>query len=128
VQKPALSITLLGGFAVARQGALVPPDAWRLRKGADLIKLLALAPGHRLHREQVMDALWPDKDPAAASNNLYQALHAARNALGREAGNGWLDLRDGVLRLEAGRGLRIDVEAFEDAAARDQVVRVTFEM
>jgi predicted ATPase/DNA-binding SARP family transcriptional activator len=115
---PALSITLLGGFAVARDDTVIPPTAWRLRKGADLVKLLALAPGHRLHRDQVMDALWPDKDPAAASNNLYQALHAARNALGREAGDGWLDLRDGVLSLEPGHGLRIDVEAFENAAAR----------
>ena len=115
---PALSITLLGGFTVMRGDTVVPPTAWRLRKGADLVKLLCLAPEHRLHREQVMDALWPDKDPAAASNNLYQALHSARNALGREAGDGWLDLRDGVLSLDSGRHLQIDVEAFEDAAAR----------
>jgi predicted ATPase/DNA-binding SARP family transcriptional activator len=118
MRTPALSITLLGGFAVARDDTVVPPSAWRLRKGADLVKLLALAPGHRLHREQVMDALWPDKDPAAASNNLYQALHAAKNALGREPADRWLMLRDGVLSLENGPGLRIDVEAFEDAAAR----------
>src|SRR6185436_14552580 len=63
-------------------------------------------------------ALWPDKDPAAASNNLYQALHAARNAIGRDARGGWLQLRDGVLRLEGSSGLRVDVAAFEDAAAR----------
>ena len=118
MKKPALTITLLGGFAVARADSVVPPDAWRLRKGADLVKLLALAPGRRLHREQVMDALWPDKEPAAASNNLYQALHAARNALGRGQGDSWLDLRDGVLRLEPGDGLRIDVEDFERAAGR----------
>jgi predicted ATPase/DNA-binding SARP family transcriptional activator len=118
VPRPGLAITLLGGFSVARGDEVVPPDAWRLQKGADLVKLLALSQGHRLHREQVMDALWPDKEPAAASNNLYQALHAARNALGRAAGDGWLDLRDGVLRLQPGDGLRIDVEAFEQAAAR----------
>jgi len=118
VHMPALSITLLGGFSVARDDTVVPPTAWRLRKGADLVKLLALAPGHRLQREEVMDALWPNKDPAAASNNLYQALHAARNALGREGDDGWLDLRDGVLSLERRRHLWIDVEAFEEAAAR----------
>jgi predicted ATPase/DNA-binding SARP family transcriptional activator len=118
VDGPGLSISLLGGFVVARDDSVVPSNAWRLRKGADLVKLLALAPGHRLHRDQVMDALWPDKDPAAASNNLYQALHAARNALGSKAGDGWLDLRDGVLSLEPGPGLRIDVEDFEAAAAR----------
>ena len=30
-----------------------------------------------------MDALWPDRDPASAANNLNQAVHAARRALGR---------------------------------------------
>jgi hypothetical protein len=34
--------------------------SWRLRKAAGLVKLLALAEGHRLHREQAMDLLWPD--------------------------------------------------------------------
>ena len=54
---------------------------WRLRKAAALIKLLALAPDHRLHREQVMDLLWPELGRKAASNNLRQALHAARRTL-----------------------------------------------
>ena len=72
------------------------------------MKLLALADGHRLHREQAMDVLWPERDPAAAGNNLNQAVHAARKALGAEA----IDLQDGLLRLEAD----LDVEAFELAA------------
>jgi DNA-binding SARP family transcriptional activator len=33
-------------------------DAWRLRRARTLVKLLTLAPRHRLHREQVVDALW----------------------------------------------------------------------
>ena len=51
------AISLLGGFGVAVNGRSVPTRAWRHRRAADLIKLLALAPAHRLHREQVMDAL-----------------------------------------------------------------------
>jgi len=35
----------------------------------NLIKLLALARGHRLHREQAMEYLWPGLDPEAAANN-----------------------------------------------------------
>ena len=30
MEKPALSIPLLGGFAVARADSMVPTDAWRL--------------------------------------------------------------------------------------------------
>src|SRR5438874_2119397 len=43
----------------------VPETAWRLKKARELVKLLALAPGHRLHREQVMDVLWRDRRPAS---------------------------------------------------------------
>jgi len=101
-------ITLLGGFAAEVDGAPVPDSAWRLRKAKELVKLLALADGHHLHREQAMDALWPDRDLTAAANNLNQAVHAARRALGAEA----IELHDGLLRLDAD----LDVEAFETAA------------
>src|SRR5689334_22663953 len=101
-------VTLLGGFAAELGGAPVPDSAWRLRKAKDLVKLLALAEGHRLHREQAMDVLWPDRGLESAANNLNQAVHAARRALGAEA----IDLQDGLLRLDAD----LDVDAFESAA------------
>ena len=53
-----LYIRLPGGFRVAVGSRQVDESEWRLRKAAALVKLLALAPGHRLHREQMMDALW----------------------------------------------------------------------
>jgi predicted ATPase len=102
-------IALLGGFAAEVGGAPLPESAWRLRKAKELVKLLALAHGHRLHREQAMDALWPDRGPDSAANNLNQAVHAARRALGAGA----ITLLDGLLRLEAD----LDVEEFEAAAA-----------
>lgn len=46
-----------------------------------LVKLLAITPGNRLHREQITDLCWPDTDPHAAAGNLRVALHAARRAL-----------------------------------------------
>jgi predicted ATPase/DNA-binding SARP family transcriptional activator len=114
--RPGLAIRLLGGFDVEVAGRAVPARAWSLRKGADLVKILALTPGHRLHREQLMEALWPDKDPDAAANNLYQAVHAARNALGREGPHPWIEVRAGLVAF-AGDDLWVDVEAFEAAAA-----------
>src|ERR687893_944204 len=76
-----LRIKLLGGFSASVGSRTIQQNAWRLRKAAALVKLLALAPRHRLHREQVVDALWPDLGRRAASNNLRQALHTARQAL-----------------------------------------------
>ena len=82
----ALRVELLGRCRVTAGGRPVEEAAWRLRKAKTLLKLLALAPGHRLHREQVAATLWPDLDPAAAGNNLKQVLHVARRALEGHAG------------------------------------------
>src|ERR1700749_224324 len=68
-----VSVSLLGGFAASVDGVQVAETAWRLKKARELVKLLALAPGHRLHREQGMDVLWGDREPAAAAKNLNQA-------------------------------------------------------
>ena len=75
-------VCLLGGFSVATEDGVVEEGAWRLRKAKALVKLLALAPDRRLHRERLADLLWPDRDAEAAANNLHQALHAARRAIG----------------------------------------------
>jgi predicted ATPase/DNA-binding SARP family transcriptional activator len=103
-------VCLLGGFSVATEDGIVEERAWRLRKAKALVKLLALAPERRLHRERLADLLWPDRDAEAAANNFHQALHAARRAIGADV----LHLSDGVVTLEA----EIDVDAFEAAAAR----------
>jgi predicted ATPase/DNA-binding SARP family transcriptional activator/DNA-binding CsgD family transcriptional regulator len=97
----------------------VRQDAWRLGKAANLVKLLALASGHRLHREQLMDLLWPDLGLRAASNNLRQALHVARRTLHPDpaVASCYLSLSGGQLMICPGGRLWVDVEAFEQAAA-----------
>ncbi|MCM2334841.1 MAG: transcriptional regulator, partial [Anaeromyxobacteraceae bacterium] len=77
-----LEIHLLGRFEVARGGVPIPASAWRRRRPADLLTLLALSPGRALQRQAVYDVLWPDKDPAAGANNLHRALYDLRQVLG----------------------------------------------
>ncbi|HEX9775200.1 MAG TPA: BTAD domain-containing putative transcriptional regulator [Actinomycetota bacterium] len=106
-----IQITLLGGFAVRVDGRAVPAGVWRHRRAAEVVKLLALADGHRLHREQVKDALWPALDAEAAGANLRKALHFARRGLGTEqaiAGDGEMLVLDPAVEL--------DVDRFEQAA------------
>jgi DNA-binding SARP family transcriptional activator len=74
-------VWLLGSFRVSVGSRTIEQDRWRLKKAAALVKLLSPAPGHRLHREQAMDLLWPDSGRRAASNNLRQTLHTARRTL-----------------------------------------------
>jgi DNA-binding SARP family transcriptional activator len=107
------TIRLLGGFAVEVNGERVYATAWRHRRAADLIKLLALAPGHRLHREQVMDTLWPDLPPDAAGTNLRKATHYLRRALGTPYP---VAIEGGFVSLCRDWPVTTDVEIFESAA------------
>jgi predicted ATPase len=109
--RAVLRIALLGGFAASIEDTVVE-DRWRLRKAKTLVKLLALAPGHRLHRDTVLDLLWPDVDPRAATNNLHQAIHAARRALGATR----IALRDELVWLSPDEPLVVDVDTFRAAA------------
>lgn len=105
-------VALLGGFSVAVNGQPVP-DRWRLRKAKTLVKLLALAPRHRLHRDVVSERLWPDVEPDAASNNLHQTLHQLR----RKIGPTLIAFTDDIVALCPTGGLTVDVDVFEQAAA-----------
>ena len=69
----AVRMRLLGTFRVFVGPLTVEESGWRLKKAAGLVKLLALAPDHRLHREQVTEALWPSQARRMASNSFRQA-------------------------------------------------------
>jgi len=115
-----LRIRLFGGFRVSVGARIVGEKGWRLRKAASLVKLLALAREHGLHRELVMDLLWSDLDSKAATNNLHRALHFARRALEptpASTTSRYLALEGNLLRLCPDGQLWVDVEAFERAAA-----------
>jgi len=121
----AVRVWLLGEFKVSVESRLIEEDDWRLRKAAALLKLLALSPQYRLHREQVINLLWPDLDERAAVNNLHHALHIARRTLGpaSDTSSCYLRLRNGQLELCREGPLWVDVEAFEEAAATARRVR-----
>ena len=113
---------MLGGFRVSVGARSIGEEEWRLKKAANLIKLLALAPGHRLHREQAIELLWPELDPEPALNNLHYALHVARRILEPSAGassaaSRYLHLQNERLTLSASGPLWVDVEAFKEAVA-----------
>jgi len=106
-----IRVSVLGGFGVDLDGRPVPDAAWRRNRARALVKLLALARRHRLHRDQVMDALWPTLDADAAAGNLRKAIHFARQAIGAEH----IRIHGGLVVLDA-PALWVDVHAFEEAA------------
>ena len=106
-------VDLLGKFRVAINDRDVSVSDWRRERSAALVKLVALSAGHRLHREQAMEALWPEMSPDASSANLRKAIHFARSALGERE---LIALRNDIVTLAPDRELLIDVEAFEAEA------------
>ncbi len=78
---PTIQITLLGRFAVTVDGVPVAESNWRRRHAAALVKVLAMAPGRRLHREQIIDLVWPDDTIDEAAPKLHKAAHFARRAI-----------------------------------------------
>ncbi|MBA2953338.1 AAA family ATPase [Nocardioides sp. MAH-18] len=77
----SVRISLLGDFAVEVDGRPVPSAEWSRRDPAALVKLLALTTG-RLHREQVIETLWPGVPLHLGAPRLHKAAHHARRLLG----------------------------------------------
>ena len=109
----AVDIHLLGRFVVCVDGRPVPDEAWSRRDAASLVKVLALAEGRELHREQVIDRLWPDLTVEEAAPRLHKAAHFARRAFGRPDA---IVLRQERVSLLPGEAVRVDLPDFESAA------------
>jgi DNA-binding SARP family transcriptional activator len=120
-ETPLLSMRLFGGFQVQRAGAACAVSGWQRRSAKTLTKLLATCPGHRLHREQVIDILWPGADVESALNSLGKALYAARHAfepdLPRRMDSAYLPMTDAMLALNTEHVL-IDADQFEQLAEK----------
>jgi predicted ATPase/DNA-binding SARP family transcriptional activator len=117
-QPERLQIHLLGDFRVRIGDQIVDPSRWKLRKAKTLVKLLALAPNHRLHREKLMDLLWPEHDLKAATDSLHQTLHTLRGILEPYCSNPrlYIQFENELISLCPDTPLWIDLEAFEQAA------------
>ncbi|HET8631311.1 MAG TPA: AAA family ATPase [Thermomicrobiales bacterium] len=77
-----LRICLLGPFRVERDGREIPSREWARPKDRALLKLLALDRGRLVPQDRLLDALWPDLEPAAAARSLHVAVSRLRKLLG----------------------------------------------
>src|SRR5690242_4550420 len=112
---PAVDITLLGGFEMTVDDVHVASVAWTRRHAAALVKVLAMTPGHRLHREQVIDLVWPDDTIDAAAPKLHKAAYFARRTIGAADA---VVARGDNLVLFPEADVNVDVVRFEDIARR----------
>jgi hypothetical protein len=110
-----IQVTLLGRFAVTVGGVPVADASWERRHAAAVVKVLALAPGCRLHREQVIELVWPEDTIAEAVPKLHKAAHFARRAIGVPDA---VLLRGDQVILCPGGSVTVDAVRFEELARR----------
>jgi DNA-binding SARP family transcriptional activator len=115
--RSALAIHLLGRFRVSAFGKTVDDSQWPRPQSKLLLKLLALDPKHQLHRQQIIDAIWPDLDAERGAAQLHKIIHLARRALEPRqelaADSQFILTRGQQVMLAAPGGVWIDSEQFE---------------
>lgn len=120
--KVALHVQTLGGFRVWRNGEEVPTTAWGREKAIHLFQFFITMRRQYVHKEQIMDRLWPDldidkgdRDFKVALNSINKALEPEREprsdplfvkryglAYGIDFENVWLDTEAMELLISAG--------------------------
>lgn len=111
---PELMVRTLGGFRVERHGVPVARSEWRSRKARQLLKMLVAHRGRPLHREQAIEALWPDAVGGNLSNRLAVALSTLRSVLDPEKSHGadhYVESIDDALHLRLDH-VTVDLELF----------------
>jgi DNA-binding SARP family transcriptional activator len=108
-----VQIRCFGRFEVSRQGVAV--QRWRRRSAEHLLKFL-LVNGRRVHRDVLLDVLWPDVPSQSSIRGLRVTLHALRRAVAQVAPDSDpIDLirAEGDTYVLNPDGLWIDSDAFE---------------
>lgn len=77
---PPLVVRCFGHFELSVRG-VVPPLHQIRPRAREVLRLLAVQGGRPLHREFLLDALWPDLDAVAATHNLHVAVSSLRGLL-----------------------------------------------
>lgn len=109
-----LDVSALGGTDVWVRGVRVP--RWRSARGTMVLRYLLLHRDRAVHREVLMELLWPGSSPQAARNNLNVAIYGLRRSL-EDAGVGpFIIHRAGTYALDGSLSVRLDIDEFVDRA------------
>jgi DNA-binding SARP family transcriptional activator len=122
-----VAVRCFGGFRLEIGGRLIDLAGVRPRARSAL-RLLAMQAGRYVHREVLIEALWSDLPPAAATRNLQVTVSALRGLIEPHSGRGKAQL---LLRSGDAYGLMLppggyaDTVAFGEAVHRWQQLRRT---
>lgn len=81
-----LDLRCLGQFEILRDGLPVRAERFSRRRSLSLLKILLTRYGQEIHREELMELLWPDVPRRSANPLLNVAAHYLRRALEPQVG------------------------------------------
>lgn len=83
----ALQVKALGGFRVWRKGEEIPENSWGREKAIHLFQFLITIRKRHMHKEQIIDQLWPElsldhgnRDFKVALNSILKTIEPERAA------------------------------------------------
>jgi DNA-binding SARP family transcriptional activator len=111
-----VELRCFGSFALLVSG--MPVDLGTVRPRArSALRLLALHGGRPVHKEVLLEGLWPGTDPDSGLRNLQVAVSSLRQVLPSDLGLGVVRDADSY-RLALPDGTRSDLTRFDDAVTR----------
>ena len=117
-----MHVRTLGRFVLYRGTEEVSSREWQREKARSLFQLLMVNRKRHLHRDQILDALWPGLDTDAASSHFKVVFNAMLNVIepGRPPRlNSFLVSREGPLYgLNPLSGAWVDADEFESLVAK----------
>jgi DNA-binding SARP family transcriptional activator len=113
-RQKTINVRCFGGFSFEIDGVAIDLAELRPRARA-LLRLLAVNPDRAVHRERLVDALWPGADLAVGTRRLQVALSSVRQLLEHAGlpGTEILARQGDAYRLSLPADSFLDVRSFE---------------
>ncbi|HWR30973.1 MAG TPA: BTAD domain-containing putative transcriptional regulator, partial [Negativicutes bacterium] len=117
-----LQIQVLGNLKVWRNGEEITTSSWRRESSRHLFALLLATRHEPLHKEELMDYLWPEADFEAASRNFKVVLSNLMivlepHRLPRE-NSSFIQRKGTIYQFNLSASYSLDADDFESAAHR----------
>jgi len=122
-QEHTLRVSTLGRFALTMAGEGIAIDRWARKQSITLLKFLVTQAGRPVHRERILDCLWPTTDTPRGWDRLKVTISYLRQQLRA------LGLEDDVLQtvgkayLLRRDAIRVDADVFENLIAEGHALQ-----
>lgn len=132
----SFQIYLLGNFQILFNHHKISSDLWQSRQLRTILKILIIQRGKPIPANQIIEKIWPDKDPEQTAQHLYVRISQIRKILKnfgfqdciQTVAGGYIFQCEPILEENGEHSIWIDVDEFEQMAdqGREQLENKAF--